>query len=99
MSNRIANTPIIEIAGSFMLNFLAAKWYAMGEARIAVAIEDNRWHMSISCKDRDPTWDEIATARYRLIPDKITMAMFLPPMHEYVNLHDHVFHLHETMDV
>ena len=99
MSNRIAETPIVKIPGAFMPESPSAQWYSMGETRACVAVEHGRWHLSISCKDRDPTWDEIATARYRLIPDNVTMVMFLPPMREYVNLHDHVFHLYETMDL
>jgi len=79
-------------------NVKHAQWWAMRECRVAVAVEFGKWHMSISCPDRDPTWDEIATARYRLIPDKVTMAMLLPPMKQYVNLHHHVFHLHEIDD-
>ena len=84
---------------SFLTELVGAQLYAMGECRICCAIENNRWHLSISCNARDPSWDEIATARYHLIPDSVTMAMLLPPMREYVNLHDHVFHLHELMDI
>lgn len=38
---------------------------------------------------------EIATARYRLLGDVEEMAMYLPPLSEYVNLHPHTFHLYE----
>ena len=69
--------------------------YMMGECRILVAVEEGLWHLSISCSNRDPTWDEIATARYHLCPHDVTMAMLLPPLTEYVNLHKHVFHLYE----
>ena len=55
--------------------------------------ELNLWHLSISHPDRYPTWDEIADARYALIPDDVTMAMLLPPSGEYVNAHEHCFHL------
>ena len=54
-----------------------------------------RWHLSISCRDRYPTWDEIKEARYRLIPNNVTMAMLLPPKEQYVNIHPNCFHLHE----
>lgn len=53
------------------------------------------WHMSISHPKRYPTWDEIAKARYELLPDTITMAMILPPTAEYVNTHPNCFHLHQ----
>lgn len=54
-----------------------------------------RWHLSISHRNRYPTWDEIKEARYRFIPDQVTMAMLLPPEDEYVNVHNNTFHLHE----
>lgn len=56
----------------------------------------NAWHMSISHPRRYPTWDEIAAARYDLIPDAVTMAQLLPPRAEYVNVHERTFHLWEV---
>lgn len=60
------------------------------------------WHMSISHRLADrspgryPTWDEIAHARYELLPDAVPFAMMLPPKSEYVAVHDTTFHLHEV---
>lgn len=56
------------------------------------------WHMSISCAKRDPTWEEIRDAWYNLVPNaqKRNGAMFFPPINEYVNLHNHCFHVHEV---
>lgn len=51
------------------------------------------WHLSISHPWRNPTWDEIASARYQLVPDDVSMAMILPPSAQYVNLHEKCFHL------
>lgn len=56
------------------------------------------WHLSISCLHRYPTWDEIRTARYDFIPDKVYMAMILPPKKDYVNVHQNCFHLHELAE-
>lgn len=58
------------------------------------------WHLSISCPDRHPTWDEIKTARYRLLPSDLCFGMLLPPPEFYVNVEaqDHVFHLWEITD-
>jgi hypothetical protein len=53
------------------------------------------WHLSISHPTRYPAWNEIAQARYDLLPDDITMVMFLPPRSEYVNVHKNCFHLHQ----
>lgn len=66
-----------------------------------VAEEPWGWHMSISFRNqrneltRYPTWDEIAHARYELLPADIDFVMHLPPPGEYVALHDTTFHLHE----
>lgn len=73
--------------------------YELGECRVIVAREPSpdgiAWHLSISHPSRYPTWDEIKTARYRLTPSDVTMAMILPPPDEYVNVEaqDNVFHL------
>lgn len=56
------------------------------------------WHLSIAHEDRYPTWDEVADVRYKLIPDDVTMAMLLPPPGEYVNAHEHCFHLWQIED-
>lgn len=62
------------------------------------------WHLSISHRrskppfppGRYPRWDEIRDARYRFVPDEITMAMLLPPKAEYINVHETTFHLWEV---
>ncbi len=82
------------------------KRFAMGECTILLAREPNGvngemlWHLSISAPDRHPTWDEIKTARYRLLPLDRCFGMLLPPPEQYVNIpqQDHVFHLHEIND-
>lgn len=82
------------------------KHFRMGECTIMIAREpagvegERLWHLSISCPDRHPSWDEIKTARYRLLPDDICMGMLLPPSEYYVNVpqQDHVFHLWEITD-
>ena len=62
-----------------------------------------KWHLSMSHRSFDnalagriPTWDEIKDARYKFCPDDVYMAMILPPMAEYVNLHPTTMHLHEV---
>jgi hypothetical protein len=72
-----------------------AQMYIMGACRIIVGRSTAGWHLSISCASRYPTWDELAKARYKLIPDAVTMAMLLPPQAEYVNLHPMTLHLWE----
>lgn len=55
------------------------------------------WHLSISHRERYPTWDEIAYARYELIPDEAKMVMMLPPKSDYINVDEFTFHLHEAV--
>lgn len=78
-----------------------------GHLSVLIAKEPTGWHLSISHRfdvlgpngypspGRYPTWDEIADARYDLLPDEVTMAMLLPPRDQYVNIHPTTFHLHE----
>lgn len=71
--------------------------YKMGDCLIILARMpvSERWHMSISTAHRYPTWDEIAHARYSLIPDDVVMAMVLPSREDYINVHNYCFQLHE----
>ena len=85
---------------------LGVHLYVMGECRIIVAREpaakdgSRLWHLSVSCADRHPTWDEIKTARYVLLPQDLCFGVLLPPAEFYVNVpeQDHVFHLFEITD-
>ena len=76
------------------------KQYRLGACRILVGKEPVhgklQWHLSISCQHRNPSWEEIKAARYALCPDQARMAMLLPPQNEYVNMHEHCFHLWEV---
>lgn len=64
-----------------------------GEFAVIVSIDAGFWHMSISHPSRYPTFDEIRDARYKYVPDEVTMAMLFPPKAEYVNVHPNCFHL------
>src|SRR5438105_14316169 len=76
--------------------------YEMGPCFIMVSppYGELGWHMSISCANRNPRWDEIKFAWYKLVPesDKRHGAMFFPPVDEYVNLHEYCFHIHEVSE-
>lgn len=78
----------------------AALMFARGHCRILLSSEQERqaigWHFSISCADRNPTWEEQRDARYELIPDDVYMVQILPPKAEYVNKHPFCFHWHEA---
>jgi hypothetical protein len=74
------------------------KAFKMGKLHIFVGFDNvEGWHLSISHPERYPTWDEIAKARYELVPDAVTMVMFLPPRAEYINIHNFCFQLREPL--
>lgn len=85
--------------------------YSMGDCNVIVAREPEAvdgtylWHLSISAPDRYPTWDEIKTARYLLLPKDICCAMLMPPPEFYVDVqspldgsNSTVFHVWEVHD-
>jgi hypothetical protein len=72
--------------------------YRLGDCKAIVTRECGFWHLSVSHRDRYPTWDEIAEARYRLLPGDIYAALVLPPKGEYVNLNENCFQLMEIAD-
>lgn len=80
-----------------------AQCWQCGNVRVIVAKEGGRWHISISRRDRYPSWDEIADARYHFVGDAVDMALLLPPKQDYVNAAPltgiHVFHLWEIHDL
>jgi hypothetical protein len=76
---------------------------------VIITDDDGTMHMSIShqrCIEIDqewvpgryPTWDEIADARYALMPPEKYFAQILPPKEQYVAVHPTTFHLFETTD-
>lgn len=70
------------------------KFYRMGGAvtiLVSPPYEYRGWHLSVAHPSRYPTWDEVAKARYTLLPHDATFAMLLPPPGDYVNLHNFVF--------
>lgn len=75
-----------------------------GELRAIRTVDLGLRHLSVSFVDhrgeptRYPTWDELADARYALLPDDIEVVMYLPPSEQFVALHDTCFHLHELPD-
>ena len=70
-------------------------YFAMGRCFVIVTKDAGKWHLSISCANDDPTYNEIKAARYQFIPDNVYMAQIFPPRAEFVNLHPHCFHLWE----
>lgn len=53
-------------------------------------------HVSMSYRDRDPDWETIKAVRAAFYPEWVDVMMVLPKSDDYVNLHQHVFHLWQT---
>jgi hypothetical protein len=82
---------LINAANSYL------RLYLMGDCSVIVTREFDEWHMSISNRDRYPTWMEISEAWYRLVPGAkdFTAALILPPLHEYINLNEFCMQVHQ----
>jgi len=74
--------------------------YRMGQCLVILSGPKEReqigWHFSISCADRNPTWEEQKAVRYALVPDDIYMVSIMPPKREYVAVHEFCFHWYES---
>ena len=65
-----------------------------------VEVDKKLWHVSISHRDKDnqpdrlPTWDEMKSAKYQLIPADVPMVLIFPRKTvEYVNIYPTCLHL------
>ena len=63
---------------------------------VIVAIENGMYHLSISKANEHPSYEDIKQARYNFTPDSVVMAQIFPPKSQFVNLHEHCFHLWEV---
>lgn len=53
-------------------------------------------HVSLSFAHRDPKWTEIKAVRALFFPETIDVMMMLPAAEDYVNVHQHTFHMQQT---
>ncbi len=78
------------------------RMFRMGKAKILLSPPSGAmgWHMSISREDRYPDWDEVVAAWYSLVPDAENRegVMHLPPLREYINVHEFCFQVHELLE-
>ncbi len=65
---------------------------------VIVTKDAGLYHLSISRKDRLPSYDELKSARYQFLPDVPYMVQIFPPEEDFVNLHDFCLHLWEPKD-
>lgn len=61
------------------------------------ALEDLRWHISITGPDRVPTWGEMVEAAHSLRPG-VVFCVPMPPRHWWINVHPDALHLWQIDD-
>ena len=70
--------------------------FRIKDATVIVQKEDDgRWHLSISCKNHQPSYKLIKESRYLFLPENIVVAQIFPPKSEFVNVHQYCHHLWE----
>lgn len=62
------------------------------------SVDGGRWHLSVSHRDRVPTWGEIGIARDALLPEEIHFMVPHPPRRYWINYNRKVLHLWEMRD-
>ncbi len=57
------------------------------------SVDHGRWHLSVSHRDRVPTWEELGIARDALLPEDAWLALPWPPRRYWINHNRRVLHL------
>ena len=67
---------------------------------LAIRSQDfqDRWHLSVSHRDRVPTWEELGIARDALLPRDVHFMLPHPPRRYWLNYNARVLHLWEMRD-
>jgi len=59
-----------------------------------------RWeHVSVSCQDRPPTWDEMCFVKDLFWREDETVIQYHPARNDYVNFHPYTLHMWKPMGV
>lgn len=70
-----------------------------GALRI-IAAEGMGWeHVSVSTRERAPTWDEMCAVKALFWSPEDTVVQYHPPESQYVNVHPHCLHLWRPIGV
>ena len=65
-----------------------------GQAVMVIASDGAGWeHVSVSRRDRCPTWDEMCQVKDMFWDQEDCVVQFHPPRSEYVNFHPYCLHL------
>lgn len=72
--------------------------FRLGKCTVIVSKDAGLWHLSISRKDKLPSYDELKTARYQFMPDIKYVVQIFPPKQDFVNEHPFCLHLWQPKD-
>lgn len=71
-----------------------------GQIVFVIASDGCGWeHVSVSRRDRCPTWDEMCQIKLLFWDDEDCVIQFHPPRSEYVNIHPNCLHLWRQIGV
>ena len=76
------------LCGFLYLNGIKSK-----PATVIASWGGNWEHVSVSFKDRTPTWEEMCRVKDTFWNDNECVVQFHPPKSEYVNVHQYCLHL------
>jgi len=87
-TGRIGSDDSIGNAGAFEIKL------KHGQTVFVIASDGMGWeHVSVSRRDRCPTWDEMCQVKAMFLGDEDCVVQFHPPKREYVNFHPYCLHL------
>lgn len=73
--------------------------YTIGKTGITIihSINNGKNHISLSYKNKLPSYEEMKAARYQICPHVKYMAQIFPPKEEFVNIHNYCLQLWEIV--
>ena len=92
-AGRIGSDDSIGNAGAFEIKL------RHGQTVFAIASDAMGWeHVSVSRRDRCPTWDEMCQVKELFWSSEDCVVQFHPPRSEYINNHPYCLHLWRPAD-
>ena len=92
-TGRIGSDDSIGNAGAFEIKL------RHGQTVFAIASDAMGWeHVSVSRRDRCPTWDEMCQVKELFWSSEDCVVQFHPPRSEYINNHPYCLHLWRPAD-
>lgn len=87
VKGKLASDDSFEFNGMFLIPF--------GRKVLAVMVSDESgWdHVSVSCKDRTPTWKEMCFVKDQFFDEDEVAIQYHPAKENYVNIHNFVLHI------